>query len=411
VTAHPIELIAGMDDGIDLDLKDQVTRHIASCDTCRTVARTMQRIDGLIAIPEPTLPLPARATPQAGVRVAGWTFVAAVVVTLAVATAVMVQSFRQSQVATAAAEVCEVLASAARSAAVGTASATASAIKLPSSLSGSWTACGWNGDGATQEGSWVLLRAAPTAAWEVRGLLAELASADLGNRLVVGRFVPCSGDAWIEMWISEEGTCALGTGQAMAVVAEPYFFVLTAPNPGTTKRLADAIVVELRRRPSPPLSEASKVDACNLITRAAPSGGIPVSSERFPQMRHWAEIAPGEPATRAWIWWNNACAFRDETGHDQHLGIREEPTTLQQVNDLLPIVSGSLTPSTVDDWVQVEAGMWLAHAHNRNCPNCVVLDYSAIAVLDEPHFFALTQVSDESAIRLARAVLAELKRP
>jgi hypothetical protein len=40
-----------------------------------------------------------------------------------------------------------------------------------------------------------------------------------------------------------------------------------------------------------------------------------------------------------------------------------------------------------------------------------VLDYSAIAVLDEPHFFALTQATDEAAIQLARAVLAELKRP
>jgi hypothetical protein len=414
VTAHPIELIAGMDDGIDLDEKDHVTRHIAVCDMCRTTARAMSHIDSLIALPEPMLPLPERATPRARVSVATWASVVAVVLTVAVATGVVLQSSRQSQAATAAAEVCEVLAAAARSAAVGTTSARASAIKLPSSLSGSWTACGY-GDDATQSGPWLLFRSAPTAAWETRGLLEGLASADLGSRLVVGKFVPCSVDAWTEMWVSVDGTCAFGTSQAMAVAVDPYFFVVTAPSPGTTPRLAAAIVAELGRRPKPPVSEASKIDACDLITRAAPSGGIPTPSERFPIGRHWGEFAAGHPAMSRWIWWNNACAFRDDSGHDQHIAMRELPTTVRQANDLLLLVSGSLTPSTVDEWVQVEAGMWLTHGHFPliDCPSCPreVITFPVIAVLDEPYFFALTQETDEAAIRLARAVLAELKRP
>jgi hypothetical protein len=393
-----------MDDGIDLDQKDQVTRHIAACDACRTVARTMQRIDGLIAMSEPMLPLPERATPRAGVRIAGWAFAFAVVVTLVATMAVLVGSSRQTQVGSS--DACGVLAAAARFADVVAASAKASAIKLPASLAGSWTACGY-GDIATRSGPLVLFRSEPTAAWEVRALLDGLTSSDLGTQLHFGSFAPCSGDALTERWITVDGTCGSGTGPTIAVVADPYFFVVTAPSPDATRRLADAIVAELRRRPWPPLADASKIDACNVIARAAPSGGIPAPSERFPAMHHWAELYPSDPR----MWSNTACAFRDESGHDQHLGIREVPPTLQQANDLLLLVSDSLAPSTVDDWVQVEAGMWLAHAHNSDCPRCVVLDYSAIAVLDEPHFFALTQATDEAAIQLARAVLAELKRP
>jgi len=405
VTAHPIELIAGMDDGLDLDQKDEVTRHIASCDACRTVARTMQRIDALIAMPEPALPLPERALPGEGVRVAGWAFALAVVVALVATIAVLVGSSRPTLVA--GTDACGVLTAAARSAGVGPASAKASAIELPPSLAGSWTACGY-GDGPPL----VLFRSEPTAAWEVRALLEGLDSPDQPTRLHFPGgnfgFVPCSGDALTERWITGDGTCGSGTGSTVAVVADPYFFVVTAPSPDATRQLADAIVAELRRRPWPPHADASKIDACNVIARAAPSGGIPAfPSERFPQMRHWAELYPSDPR----MWSNTACSFRDESGHDQHLGIREVPPTFQQANDLLLAVSVSLAYSTVDDWVQVEAGMWLAHAHNRLCPNCVVQDYSVVAVLDEPHFFALTQATDEEAIQLARAVLAELKRP
>ena len=407
MTAHPLELIAGMDDGLDLDKKDEVTRHIAGCDGCRTVARTMQRIDRLIAMPEPALPLPELATPREGVRLAGWAFAFAVVVTLVATMAVLVGSSRETQVASS--DACGVLNAAARSAAGGAESAKAFAINLPPSLAGSWTACGY-GDIATRSGPLVLFRSEPTAAGEVRALLEGLTSSDLGTQLHFGSFVPCSHDDFAERWITADGTCASGTGPTMAVVADPYFFVVTAPNPDATKWLADAIVVELRRRPWPPLADGSKIDACNVIARAAPSGGIPTPSDRFPQMRHWAELYPSDPR----MWSNTACAFRDEIGHDQHLGIREVPPNLQQANDLLLLVSGSLAPATVGDWVQVEPGMWLAHGRwfvGTYPASQAVQDFTVVAVLDEPHFFALTQATDEEAIRLARAVLAELKRP
>jgi hypothetical protein len=112
---------------------------------------------------------------------------------------------------------------------------------------------------------------------------------------------------------------------------------------------------------------------------------------------------------------NNVCAFRDESRGDQHLWIREEPTTLGHATVLLAVVSASLAPSrTVDDWVQIGAGMWIAHGQwlARDFPNCVAcpIDYTVVAVFDEQRFFALTQATDEAAIRTARAVLAELKR-
>jgi hypothetical protein len=415
VTAHPIELIAEMDDGIDLDEKDQVTRHIASCDTCRTVARTMQRIDGLIAMPEPVLPLPARVAPGGSVHVAGWTAVVAVVLTLAVATAALVGSYKQMQVATAAADTCGILAAAAHSAGVGAATAKTSPIELPSSLSGSWTACGY-GDTAARGGPWLLFRSVPTAGWQVRGLLARLTSADLGNQFVFGKFVPCTGDALTETWISEPGTCDWGTGRAMAVVAEPYFFVVTLPSPGASERLADAIVAELRRRPWPPLSEASKIDACNVIKRAAPSAGLLANAPSGSSMthRHWIDMSV---ATVSPEMMTNVCAFGTDDGlSDPHLFLRDQPTTREQANGLFPVhlMFDSTTVLNVYGWAEIEPGMWLVHgedpiSHCRDCGPQRVPWY--VAVSDEPYFFVVTQATDEAAIQLARAVRAELKRP
>lgn len=407
--AHPIELIAGMDDGLDIDQKDQLTLHIAGCDTCRTVERTMRRIDGLVAMPEPALPLPERVTSRERVRVAGWASVA-VVLTLAVATAVLVQSFRQAQVtsvAAAGADTCGVLGAAARSADVGATSATASAIVLPSPLSSSWTACGY-GESATRAGAWLLFRATPTAAWEIRGVLARLVSADPGKQLLPDKFIPLvtvGGDGSAEAWLTHDVTAA----QALAVVADPYFFVVTAPSRDATQRLASAIIAELRRRPWPPVSQASKIDACTVVARAAPSVGLP-AEVMFPQRRHWAEIVPGDTLTTTWIW-NNVCSFHDQSGNDHHLWIRDEPTSLQQVSSLLPLVSGSLANYiSLGEWVQIEQGMWVAHGQ---CPVCPVerRDFSALAVLDGPYFVAFTQATDEAAIRLARAISAELNRP
>src|SRR5205814_7297423 len=124
--------------------------------------------DRLIAMPEPALLLPERATPREGVRVAGWAFAFAVVVTLVATMALLMGSSRQTQVASS--NACGVLAAAARSAGVVAASARASAIELPSSLSGSWTACRY-GDIGPRSGSLDPFRSEPTPAWEVRALL------------------------------------------------------------------------------------------------------------------------------------------------------------------------------------------------------------------------------------------------
>lgn len=412
MTAHPIELIAGLDDGVDLDQKDQVTRHIATCDTCRTVARTMQRIDGLIAMPEPVLPLPERATPRDGVRVAAWASVA-VVLTLAVAMAVLVGPVRQTQVA--AIDACGVLAAAARSAGVGATNAKASPITLPSPLAESWTACA-SGDGADRAGPWLLFRSRPTEGREVRGLLVALTTTDPGRQFVFGKFSPTRTTDDTERWSTEDSTRASGTGQAMAVLADPYFFVVTAPSDDVKERLAEAVLAELRQRPWPPLSDASKTDACAVLRRAVSSAGLPTkdaSGSPRTTHRHWLDVWGPIPE-----WWpnmvTNVCGFESDAGlsslpvvalNDSHLILREEPTTLQQANGLLAPLSfpSDRTVFNLYGWVQIEAGMWLTHSEDS--------PWSAVAVSSEPHFFVVTQASDEAAIQLARAVLAELKRP
>jgi len=410
VTAHPIELIAGMDDGMDLDQKDQVMSHIAACDMCRTVARTMQRIDGLIAMPEPIRQLPERATPREDVRVAAWASVA-VVLTLAVAMAVLVGSVRQTQVA--AIDACGVFAAAARSAGVGATNAKASPIKLPSPLAESWTACA-SGDGADRAGPWLLFRSRPTEGREVRGLLLALTTTEPGKQFVFGDFSPTRTTDDTERWITEDSTRASGTGRATAVLAEPYFFVVTAPSDDAMGRLAEAVLAELRQRSWPASSGASKTDACAVIRRAAPSAGLPTkdpSGTPLRTNRHWTDMSVPYPIGLTGETWDNTCAFgSDESWHDPHLLLRVEPTTVQQAISLL-----SGLPPVSPPWVQIEAGMWLGHSSSSysDCRGCPIKtkEFSAVAVFDAPHFFVVTQATDETAIQLARAVLAELKRP
>lgn len=421
MTAHPIELIAGMDDGIDLDQRDQVAQHIAACDTCRTIARTMQRIDALIAMPEPVARLPEWAAPREDVRVSGWTFVVAAFLTFAIATAALVTSFRPAQVA--AIDACGVLAGAARSAGVGAMNAKASPMKLPSPLAESWTACA-SGDGADRAGPWLLFRSRPTEGREVRALLLALTTSAPGKQFVFGNFSPTRTTDDTERWITEDSTGASGTGRATAVLAEPYFFVVTAPSDDAMGRLAEAVLAELRQRSWPASAGASKTDACAVIRRAAPSAGLPTkdaSGSPLTTNRHWTDMSVPYPISFLTVEpWDNTCAFgSDESWHDPHLLLRVEPTTLQQATSLL---SQQGVPPVLPPWVQIEAGVvqieagvWLAHGSSSysDCRGCPMKTkaFSAVAMFDAPHFFVVTQATDEAAIQLARAVLAELKRP
>ena len=434
MTAHPTELIAALDDGMDLDQQGEVMRHVAACDRCRTTARTMQRIDSLIAIPEPVLPLPARATPREGLS--QWGSFVTVGVTLVVAIAVTVGASRQptagslSSTPFGTTATCDLLTAAAHSTGILPASAKAEATapdaQVPARLSGSWTACIpvaiKSGQTVRSGPALLVFRSKPTARWEVNALLADVNTVDrttptteLGQDLadwgqtLYGNVTPRAGDTSTDRWITGGGSKP-GDVQGMVVFAEPYFFVLIAPADGAGQ-LADAIVAELHER-RPTLSGGSQIDACNVITRVSASVGLRAEGE-FPQRHHWAEIPSVRLASIGMS--ENVCSFHNESGADQHIWIREAPTTPQQAAALLPVVSGSLAPSTVGGWVQIEVGMWMAHGQwlGRDFPSCVrcPIDYSVVAVLDGSQFVALTQETDEAAIRTARAVLAEIKRP
>lgn len=415
--AHPIDLIAGMDDGIDLDEKDRVARHIAACDGCRTLARTFEHVDRLIALPEPALPLPQRAMPQQGVRTPVWARAAAVL-TLAVTIGVLVGSLRQTQVT--ATDACGVLVAAARSAAVGAATARASRTELPPSLSGSWTACAY-GDASDWAAPWLLIRSEPTEGQEVLGLLIALGATEPTDRFVFGRFVPRPAADGTERWVTQESTRASGVGQEMAVLADPYFFVVRAPSYEAADRLTDAVLAELRRQPRPTLAGASKTDPCAVLRRAAPSAGLPTKDANGSPLatyRHWEDTWGSRPTRLGEIAANanlqlavGACALGSDRGFsDPHLWIRKEPTTLQQADRLLLI-----QPILTAEWTEIETGMWLGRGEGLIMA-CLTCDaetdrWSAVAVSDDPRFFVVTQATDEDAIRLARAVLAELRRP
>lgn len=425
MTAHPLALIAGMSDGIDVEQREQIDDHIASCDTCRTHARAIERTDRLIASPEPSLALPPRATAERP-RGHAMTVLATVAagVLLVVVASVVRQSFQQTAARPAWADMvaqgndaCDLVPAGRTVYVKELPRQPFPAVPRPFHTFGFEGQCGYG----YHEGWFdfhLLMDAEPTARGEALPVWREFLRE---QDCVIGSGCPTAtsrswstsekaspgGVAAVRWWTT--GVTAGHQWSMMGVWAESYFFVVTAETTDRASQFADAVLNELKKRPWP--SDAWRSNACMVIDRAAAQGGLSAGSAAQPTdlLRY---------GSSSFVFRSNICAYgwqyapnHPDWWEAPNLFLRTGATMPGDVQQLLladPLdLPGAAIPplERIDEWTLVDDGIWLAHARTPDDRR-----WSAVAVLSGSQFFIVTFDSDDKAIRLARAVAAELKR-
>ena len=427
MTAHPLALIAGQSDGIDPERRDQIDDHMESCDTCRTYARAIERVDRLITSPEPSLALPPQAAaerPRGHAATVLATIAAAVLIVIVAS--VVRQSFQQTAAARPAwadvvaqgNDACD-LVPAGRTVYVGELPRQPFPLVWPSVPPFGFAGeCGYG----YHEGWFdfhLLMSTEPMARGEALSTWREfLRDQDCSTS---GSVCP---PATLRSWSTSEkaspgGVAAVRwstTGVAfghqwsmMGVWAESYFFVVTAETTDRASQFADAVVDQLKKRPWPP--DAWRRNPCMVMDRAAAQGGLSAGSGAQPTdlLRY------GSTST---FFENNVCAYGWQYGPNHpdwweapNLFLRTGTTMPGDVQRLLfarPLdLPGAAIPQLerIDEWRLVDDGIWLSHAATPDDRR-----WSAVAVLSGSQFFMVTFDSDDKAIRLARAIAAELRR-
>lgn len=425
MTAHPLALIAGLSDGIDPEQREQIEDHIASCDTCRTYARAIQRVDRLITSPEPSLALPPRAAAERP-RNHTTTVLATVAagVLLVVVASVVRQSFQQSAARPAWADMvaqgndaCDLVPAGRTVYVKELPRQPFPAVPPPFHTFGFEGQCGYG----YHEGWFdihLLMDAEPMARGEVLAWWSEFLR---DQDCVIGSGCPTAtsrswstsntpspgGVAAVRRWTT--GVTAGHQWSMMGVWAESYYFVVTAETTDRASQFADAVIDELKQRPWP--SDAWRSNACMVIDRAAAQGGLSAGSGAQPTdlLRY---------GSTSFVFRSNICAYGWQYAPNNrdwweapNLFLRTGPTMPGDVQQLLladPLdLPGAAIPQLerIDEWTLVDDGIWLAHARTSDDRR-----WSAVAVLSGTQFFIVTFDSDDSALRLARAVAAELTR-
>lgn len=424
MTAHPLGLIAGIRDGIDVEQRDQIDDHLASCDTCRTYARAIERVDRLITSPEPSLALPPRAAaerPRGHATTVLATVVAAVL--LVVVASVVRQSLQQAAARPSWADMvalgndsCD-LVPASRTVYVKELPRQAfPLVPRPSPPFGFEGQCGYG----YHEGWFdfhLLMSTEPTARGEALATWREfLRDQDCSTP---GSVCP---PATLRSWSTSEkaspggvaavrwsttGVTAGRQWSMMGVWAESYFFVVTAETTDRASQFADAVVDQLKQRPWPP--DVWRSNPCMVMDRVAAQGGLSAGSGAQPTdlFRY---------GSTSIVFRGNICAYSPLLGSPRwweapNLFLRTGTTMPGDVQQLLadaldlPGFLREARLERIDEWTLVDDGIWLAHARTPDDRR-----WSAVAVLSGSQFFMVTFDSDDSALRLARAVAAELKR-
>lgn len=405
MSAHPLELIAAYGDGIDRERAETVDRHIADCDSCRTYARQMERVDALISRREAILPLPVwQPVPREGRgRVA--VFVAFAAALVLVVTVSVVRDRIGERAASSPSDAakpalshldaCAVLAPAAlrvglafgpqqRLYRVSTDIQTTSGI-VPSIFP---TICRHGGP----EQSWSdanLLLMRRDSGMDAADMLAR-AFGGAGSPDVVYDWVATdAGIPRAQVWVGE-GRSDGGSDAwwAVAVITDRYGYVVTDAGRDTAMRLAALAYGELV---SP--------GACLLIASAATAAGLPEGA-----FFNHIDVPPAFAAQTSM----NTCSYgEDEPWHGPHLFLRTKPTSRKEAEQLLPQVLAQelkLVAQDVAPWSAVDNGIWLTRGRGS------FGNLSAVAVSEGTRFLVVQATTDELAMQVAREALAELAR-
>jgi hypothetical protein len=411
VTAHPLALIAGKSDGIDVEQREQIDRHIASCDTCRTHARAIERTDRLIASPEPSLALPPRAVSE-NPRGRTTTVMATVAagLLLVVAASVLRQSLQPAVAHPAWADMVAIgndacdLAPASRVVRVAEPPRSAFPRVPPLSTSGPFQgecAYGYH-DGSFDYDLLVRTEQTPVGEASVQWRMFA-GSQDPPLPLSVAERTTSPGGVTAVRW----SATVLTAGRQWSVIgvaAESYFFVVTAETNTAARQFADAVLDQLKQRRLP--ADAWRSSACMVMDRAAAQAGLVTASGAQP-----IELF-GHYGSNSSVFGSNICAYgEDDWWDDPHLFLRAGRVVPEDVQQLLAdsftLIGGppEFRMDHLDDWTLTNDGMWLSHAQSPNQRR-----WTAVAGVSGSLFFMVTSDTDDKAIRLARAVAEELKR-
>ena len=433
MSAHPLALIAGQSDGIDPEQRDQIDDHMASCDSCRTYARAIERVDRLITSPEPSLALPPRAAherPRGRATTVLATIAAAAL--LVIVASVVRQSFQQTAAARPAwadmvaqgNDACD-LVPAGRTVYVKELPRAFAAGALFPTVPRASPPFGFDGECVYgYHDGWfdfrLLMYAEPTARGEAIAVWRELlrdqdCSPGLGCSPVTLRSWSTSekaspGGVAAVRWTTT-GVRAGHQWSITGVWAESYFFVVTAATTDRASQFADAVLDQLRQRPWPP--DAWRSNPCILMDRAAAQGGLSAGSGAQPTdlLRYGSTstIFQSNVCSYGWQYWQPVP--NPDWWQAPNLFLRTGTTMPGDVQRLLlarPLdLPGAAIPQLerIDEWTLVDDGVWLSHSATPDDRR-----WSAVAVLSGSQFFIVTFDSDDKAIRLARAIAAVLKR-
>src|SRR6185503_15359784 len=352
MTAHPLALIAGIGDGIEIEEREPLDDHIASCDSCRTYARAIERVDRLITSPEPALALPPRIAVD---RSRGHAITVGATVAMAVLIVVVASLARQSfqpaaqpesaQVVALGIDACDLVP--ARNAAPVTAATRVSFPKvppLPPGRPGSFNECVYGfRDGWFD--SHLLLRTEPTPSaealqqwrWFLRFQDPQLTSWSTSDTRSPG------GVAAVR-W-STSGVTAGHEWSMIGVSADLYYFVVTAETIDGASTLADMVLDQLKQWPWP--ADVWRRSACMVLDRAAAQGGL--SPGPGPQPTElWPHPGLGTP-----VFGDNVCAYGEDSGSwgQTHVFLRATNTRPDDVPHLLKDAFDAVSPSyRIDEW-------------------------------------------------------------
>lgn len=432
MTAHPLALIAGRSDGIDPEQREQIEDHIASCDTCRTYARAIERVDRLITSPEPSLALPPRAAAE-GRRSNAATVLATIAASFVFVVVVVAlrQSFQQTAARPAWADMvaqgndaCDLVPAGRtvyvkelpRGFAAGALFPTVPPASPPFGFDGECVYGYHDGWFAFR----LLMYAEPTARGEAVSVWRELlrdqdCSPGLGCPPATLRSWSTSekaspGGVAAVRWTTT-GVTAGHQWSTTGVWAESYFFVVTAETTDRASQFADAVLDELKKRPWP--ADAWRSNPCLVIERVAAQGGLSSASGAQPTelLRYGSTsiVFTSNVCAYGWQYWQHVP--NPDWWQAPNLFLRTGTTMPGDVQRLLlahPLdLPGAAIPQLawIDGWTLVDDSIWLGHAQTPDDRR-----WSAVAALSGSQFFIVTFDSDDKAIRLARAIAAELKR-